>query len=79
MTPSGLPVLGIGQRLGWWMSWRDDAHVTFNPAWLDMPVGWILCAIFGIVVLTSLLHAARGLIGLHARAAKTLLVAAVTS
>ena len=47
----------------------------FSPAWIDTPVGWLLCAVFGVIVLTTLLHAARGLVSLHARAAKTLLVA----
>ena len=72
-----VPVVGIGQRLGWWMPWRDAGVViSFNPAWFDTPVGWLFCAIFGIVVLTALLHAARSIISVHARTAKTLLVSA---
>jgi uncharacterized membrane protein len=69
-----VPFVGIGQRVGWWMPWGDEA-IYFSPAWLDTPVGWVVCVVFGILVLTALLHAARGLVGIHARTAKTLLVA----
>lgn len=69
------PVIRMGQRLGWWIPWRDDGSIVFTPAWLDTPVGWLVLTIFGLVVLTTLLHAARGLVGVHARIAKTLLVA----
>ena len=59
------------------MPWRDAGVViSFSPAWLDTPVGRLCAAIFGIVVLTALLHAARGIISVHARTAKTLLVSA---
>lgn len=69
-----VPFVGIGQRVGWWMPWGDEA-IYFSPAWLDTPVGWVVCVVFGILVLTAMLHAARGLVGIHARTAKTLLVA----
>ena len=70
-----VPVVGLGQRLGWWMPWGREETIVFTPAWLDTPAGWVFCVIFGIVVLTALLHAARGVVGVHARTAKTLLVA----
>ena len=69
------PVFRIGQRLGWWLAWQHDDTIVFSPAWLDTPLGWVACVIFGVVVLTTLLHAARGLVGVHARTAKALLVA----
>ncbi len=69
------PVIRFGQYLGWWMLWRDDGSIVFSPAWLDTPVGWFLCTLFGIVLLTTLLHGARGLVRVHARTAKALLVA----
>jgi hypothetical protein len=47
---------------------------VLSPAWLDTPGGWIFCIVFGPVALTTLLHMARGLVGLHARVAKALLV-----
>jgi uncharacterized membrane protein len=69
------PVLGIGQRAGWWVPRTDDQLIVFDPWWLDTPFGWLLCAVLGVVMLTTLLHAARGLVGVHARTAKMLLVA----
>jgi uncharacterized membrane protein len=68
------PVVRMGQHLGWF-TWRDEGSIVFDPAWLDTPVGWFVCVIFGIVLLTTLLHAARGLVRVHARTAKALLVA----
>jgi uncharacterized membrane protein len=69
------PVFRMGQHLGVWLPPREEELIIFDPAWLDTPIGWFLCVTFGIVVLTTLLHAARGLVGAHARVAKTLLVA----
>jgi uncharacterized membrane protein len=69
------PVVRAGQWLGLWLPWRDDGSIQFSPAWLDTPFGWFLCVILGVVILTTLLHAARGLVGVHARTAKALLVA----
>jgi uncharacterized membrane protein len=68
-----VPVVGIAQRSEWWVS-SNTGPLIFTPAWLDTPVGWVFCAAFGVVVLTSLLHVARLVVGLHARAAKALLV-----
>jgi uncharacterized membrane protein len=70
-----VPVVGIAQRLGWWLPWENDVWISFNPAWIDTPAGWVFCILFGVVVLTTLLHGARGLVSIHARTAKTLLVA----
>jgi uncharacterized membrane protein len=70
-----VPVVAIAQRLGWWLPWDHDVQIVFNPAWLDTPGGWVLSVVFGVVVLTTLLHAARGVVSVHARTAKTLLVA----
>jgi hypothetical protein len=68
-----LPVAGIAQRLEWWVPWGTE-RLVFSPAWLDTPVGWVFSAVFGVVILTTLLHIARIVIGLHARVAKALLV-----
>ena len=70
-----VPVVGIAQRLGWSVPWEHEGMVTFRPAWIDTPGGWVFDVVFGVVVLTTLLHLARGVVGLHARTAKTLLVA----
>ena len=37
-------------------------------------MGWVFNVVFGVVVLTTLLHVARGVVSVHARTAKTLLV-----
>jgi len=70
-----VPVAGIAQRLGWWVPWEEVGHISISPAWLDTPGGWVFSVVFGVVVLTALLRAARGVVGIHARTAKTLLVA----
>ena len=66
-----VPVVGMAPRLGWW---SGTEPLVISPAWLDTPVGWVFCAIVGVVVLTTLLHVARIVIEFHARAAKALLV-----
>src|SRR5262245_6747401 len=68
-----VPFVGVAQRLQWWVPWGSE-HVVINPAWLDTPIGWVFCGVFGAVVLTALLHVARIVVGLHARVAKALLV-----
>jgi uncharacterized membrane protein len=70
-----VPVAGIAQRMDWWVPWEEVGHISFSPAWLDTPGGWVFSVVFGVVVLTALLHAARGVVSIHARTAKTLLVA----
>jgi hypothetical protein len=37
-------------------------------------VGWVFDVVFAVAVLTTLMHLARGVVSLHARTAKTLLV-----
>jgi len=71
-----VPVVGIAQRLGWWVRWENGGPIAlFNPAWIDTPGGWVFSVVFGVVVLTTLLHVARVVVSIHARTAKTLLVA----
>jgi hypothetical protein len=68
-----VPVVGIAQRLGWEIS-ENTGPLLFTPAWIDTPGGWVFDVVFGLVVLTTLLHLARGVVSIHARTAKTLLV-----
>jgi hypothetical protein len=68
-----VPAVGIAQRLDWWLPW--DEYIRVSPRWLDTPAGWVVSLVVGILVLTTLLHLARGVIGVHARTAKMLLVA----
>jgi uncharacterized membrane protein len=70
-----VPVFGISLRLGLWEPWWYEGSISISPAWLDTPEGWVFCVVFGVVILTTLLHLARGVVGLHARTAKMLLVA----
>jgi uncharacterized membrane protein len=68
-----VPFAGIAQRLGWVVS-ENTGPLVFTPVWIDTPVGWIFDVVFGVVVLTTLLHVARAVVRTHARTAKTLLV-----
>jgi uncharacterized membrane protein len=70
-----VPVVGIAERLGWWLPWENDAWIAVNPAWIDTPGGWVFDVVFGVVILTTLLHVARVVVRTHARTAKALLVA----
>lgn len=69
------PFVRIGTYLGWWLAWETEGPIVFSPAWIDTPAGWVFDIVFGVVVLTTLLHAARVVVSVHARTAKTLLVA----
>ena len=71
-----VPVVSLSQRFGWsWVPGEPETMIWFNPAWLDTPAGWVFSVVLGVVILTALLHAARGVVSVHARTAKTLLVA----
>ena len=70
-----VPVVGIAQRLGWWVPWENEGLIAFSPAWIDTRGGWVFDVVVGVVVLTTLLHVARVVVSVHARTAKTLLVA----
>jgi uncharacterized membrane protein len=69
-----VPVVGIAQSSGWRADWVDVGRIPISPAWLDTPAGWVFSVCAGVVVLTTLLHVARGVTRVHARTAKTLLV-----
>jgi len=71
------PVIALGAALGWMQeSW--DWPFFMGPHWVDAGLGtWIgslfMCAA-GVVILTLLMHFARGVARGHARLAKALLV-----
>jgi hypothetical protein len=56
----------------------DGNDPKLGPEWLDNPLGYIVCGILGVLILTLLMHLARGIGRLHARAAKALLVTPAT-
>jgi len=68
-----VPFAGTAQRLGWVVS-ENTGPLVFTPVWIDTPGGWVFDVVFGVVVLTTLLHVARAVVLTHARTAKTLLV-----
>jgi uncharacterized membrane protein len=73
------PIFRLLDYLGWLPEWWFGGnHIQVNPIWLDNPVGYLLCAILGVLILTLLMHLARGIGKLHARMAKALLVTPAT-
>ena len=50
------------------------ASRSIESNWLDNPIAYVVCAVLGVVILTTLMHLARGVGRLHARMAKVLLV-----
>jgi uncharacterized membrane protein len=65
----------VGALPDWWF---NGNQVQINPHWLNNPLGYLLCAVLGVLVLTLLMHLARGIGRLHARMAKALLVTPAT-
>jgi hypothetical protein len=60
-----------------WFGLPDDLHMS--PAWLDSFWAMPLLVLLGVLLLTSLMHLARGVGRLHAMYAKALLVAPMAS
>lgn len=58
-----------------WLGGPDwTGHVELGVAWLQNPVGYVLCGVVGVLLLTGVMHLVRGVGRLHARMAKALLV-----
>ena len=66
------PLADIAGRYGWF-GISPDVHV--NPAWLGSPWALPFMVLAGVVLLTLLMHLARGIGRVHALYAKNLLVA----
>jgi uncharacterized membrane protein len=66
------PLVEVASRFGWF-GLPNDLHS--NPAWLDSP--WVMpfLVLLGVLLLTLVMHLARGIGRLHAMYAKALLVA----
>lgn len=64
------PLLVITSRFGW-----IETPVHMNPAWLESNWMLPLMVLAGVLLLTLLMHLARGIGRVHARLAKILLVA----
>jgi hypothetical protein len=70
------PLAEIASRFGWF-DLPDDVHM--NPPWLDSLWVLPLMVLAGVLLLTLLMHLARGIGKLHAMYAKALLVAPALS
>lgn len=68
-----VPIVELVHWIGGTPDWVG--HVNLEPNWLESPIGYVVCAVLGVVILTALMHLARGVGRLHARMAKVLLVA----
>jgi uncharacterized membrane protein len=65
------PLAAIADSLGWL---PFDEPVVVHPAWLGSPLGSILAVALGILMLTALMHGARGLGRAQVALARGLLV-----
>lgn len=67
------PLAVLAGRLGWF---DQERAVHLSPPWLDSFWASPILMLAGILLLTTLMHLARGVGRLHAQYAKVLLVAA---
>jgi uncharacterized membrane protein len=65
------PIVEALDALGWV---RVDGGINAGFEWIDSPVGLALMMVCGVLVLTLLMHLARGIGRIHVRLAKALLV-----
>jgi hypothetical protein len=65
------PVIDALQHLGWVEG--ISVYGEGIPHWLTTPIGSIVQLCLGILLITSLMHVARGVGRMHARLAKALL------
>lgn len=68
-----VPIIEVLRHFGAFAS-LGGLQVYQGWAWLDSPLGLLLLAILGVLILTLLMHLARGIGRLHVRFAKALLV-----
>lgn len=66
------PFAILSQHLGWFF--KDAPPINIHPAWLVSPLGTPLSVALGVLILTVLLHTARGLGRGQVALARTLLV-----
>src|SRR5882757_906745 len=74
------PIIGVLAQAGWFGTGAVEVFSTAQPEWVfDTAFGIPILGLGGILLLTSLMHLARGIGRLHAMFAKSLLVARVAS
>jgi uncharacterized membrane protein len=66
------PFIALAGHLGWLIV--DGETDLLHPDWLTTPVGSIFVVVLGVLILTALMHAARGLARAHVALARALLV-----
>jgi uncharacterized membrane protein len=66
------PLVEVARRLGWGGSGFHSGVV--QPDWIASPVGLLLLFVLGVLLVTLVLHVARGIVRLHGRLAKVMLV-----
>lgn len=64
------PFADVAQRAGW----IDGTGLHVEPAWVASPVGTIVAFVLGALLLTVVLHLARGITRAHVHVARALLV-----
>jgi uncharacterized membrane protein len=66
------PFIVIADRFGW--LGNDGTPITIHPGWLASPAGSLVAVVVGVIVLTILMHAARGIGRVQVALARALLV-----
>ena len=75
-----LPIIGLLAQAGWFGMGAVEAFSTAQPEWVfDTAFGIPILGLGGLLLLTSLMHLARGIGRLHAMFAKSMLVARTAS
>jgi len=71
-----VPFIAVADHFGAFESWHhiQPGPPDLGPDFLNGPVGYALCGVVGVLLLTGLMHLARGVGRVHARVAKSLLV-----
>jgi uncharacterized membrane protein len=59
VTLIATPFIVVAERLGWMVV--EGHPIEFHPAWLTAPVGSIFAVAVGLLILTTLMHVARGI------------------
>jgi hypothetical protein len=71
---AGPVVAAVGALGGFGPDFVINNGVDIQPFWLNSPVGFALCFIVGVVLLTATLHLSRAIARGHAVLAKSMLV-----
>src|SRR5258708_5433771 len=74
------PIIGVLAQAGWFGTGAVEVFSTAQPEWVfDTAFGIPILGLGGVLLLTSVMHLARGIGRLHAMLAKCMVVAGVAS